>query len=137
MARFDDEDDITWWMPFSKCSGMPAEFFFPIMRDKKGNPVLGGEDGAAEQPDLAGIKKAKRFCNGQDNTGRFIDGEECPVRMECLHYAIWIEQWEGIFGGMVERERRSYARRKKGLIGFGGGITPPTRPREIRKPSSI
>lgn len=41
-------------------------------------------------PNLA--REAKKFCNG------------CPVRPDCLEYALLTEQY-GIWGGMSDRER--------------------------------
>jgi hypothetical protein len=129
----EDGEDIRWWMPYAKCIGLPADFFFPVVKDANGNVVMDGNDGASEKPDLGGVKRAKRFCRGLDPlTGAKIPGEECPVREECLHYSIWIEQWDGVFGGMVERERRKYSQDLKSRIGFGGGVPSPARVREVR-----
>jgi WhiB family redox-sensing transcriptional regulator len=43
-------------------------------------------------------KMAKRICRG------------CPVRMECLAYAMEEPVDHGVWGGMTERERRRYRR---------------------------
>ncbi|MFI1203556.1 WhiB family transcriptional regulator [Streptomyces sp. NPDC020883] len=42
---------------------------------------------------------AKAVCNG------------CPVRPECLTYALDHREWFGVWGGMTERERRTLLRR--------------------------
>jgi len=75
----------------------------------------------ADKPDLAGVQKAKAFCWGL----RGEDDVVCPVRLQCLHWAIINEEWDGVHGGMVERDKRKYARRKRAGIGFGGGIEAP------------
>ncbi|GAA1796425.1 WhiB family transcriptional regulator [Actinomadura chokoriensis] len=43
--------------------------------------------------DRAGVAAAKRICAG------------CPVREECLRYAVADEALEGIWGGTTDRER--------------------------------
>jgi WhiB family transcriptional regulator, redox-sensing transcriptional regulator len=43
-------------------------------------------------------RAAKRIC------------QDCPVRLECLDYALEHEERFGIFGGMSERERRNLNR---------------------------
>jgi len=45
-------------------------------------------------------KEAKRICR------------DCPVRRECLEYALATPVDQGVWGGMTERERRSYRRRQ-------------------------
>lgn len=49
-----------------------------------------------------GIEKARAICNGWD------DGSvpPCPVRAECLEYALANVEKYGVWGGMSERERR-------------------------------
>jgi len=49
---------------------------------------------------------AKAICLGKDG------GEVCPVRLDCLLYAIDIDEEHGIFGGMSHRERNALLRRK-------------------------
>lgn len=46
-------------------------------------------------------KPAKRIC------------AVCPVRQECLDYAVDNHEQFGVFGGMVREERRAYARRRR------------------------
>lgn len=121
------EPDDRWWRVYAKCIGLSPEFFFPVVKDEFGLPVL-DRDGR-EKPDLPGVQRAKSFCNGKRGAG----DEPCAVRMECLHWAIVHGQWEGIYGGMVERDRRAYARRKRASIGFRSsvGVEAPTRPRPL------
>ena len=35
----------------------------------------------------------------------------CPVKLECLEYAIRNNERFGVYGGMSERERRAFSRR--------------------------
>ena len=50
--------------------------------------------------DLREVNHAKRVCQG------------CPVRQECLEYALTTpDQW-GVWGGLSERERRVILRRR-------------------------
>lgn len=51
--------------------------------------------------DGAGVAQAKEFC------------ADCPVRIDCLNYAIEERIDHGVFGGASERERRSIARARK------------------------
>lgn len=37
----------------------------------------------------------------------------CPVRQECLDYALEHSIWYGIWGGMTERERRNLAHNER------------------------
>lgn len=51
--------------------------------------------------DGAGVERAKVFC------------ANCPVRSDCLEYAITKRIDHGVFGGASERERRSIARARR------------------------
>ena len=44
-------------------------------------------------------KKAKAFCDGTD------DLDPCPVKKECLAYALFYKERGGIWGGLTEAER--------------------------------
>lgn len=39
--------------------------------------------------------------------------KECPVTQECLDYALATGAHHGIWGGLAERERRTYARKRR------------------------
>jgi WhiB family redox-sensing transcriptional regulator len=61
-----------------------------------------GVDPEAFYPDKGGsTRAAKRICNGD---GR--DRWPCPVRAQCLDYALANDDRFGVWGGLSERERR-------------------------------
>ncbi len=49
---------------------------------------------------------------------------ECPVRQQCLEYALVANERHGIWGGMTLKERRAYASKRSGVR------TPVGRPRK-------
>ena len=72
------------WPSHAACLGADPELFFPI-----------GETG----PALLQIAEAKQIC------GR------CPVRQQCLDWALATDQRAGIWGGLSEGERLPLRRR--------------------------
>jgi WhiB family redox-sensing transcriptional regulator len=38
--------------------------------------------------------------------------DTCPVKQECLDYAIQHHEEHGVWGGMIKSERRAYAKRQ-------------------------
>ena len=68
------------------CQTAEPELFFPV---------------SATGPATAQVAAAKAVCGG------------CPVRAECLRYAMQTAQDHGIWGGTTEEERRQ-ARRGQG-----------------------
>ena len=54
--------------------------------------------------DGAGFEAARRIC------------VECPVRAECLEYALTNQIDQGAWGGTSERERRRILRRRRALV---------------------
>ena len=78
-------------MDLAACAGMDTDDFFP--RENIGGPQRGkGMSGERER-----MRKAREVCR------------DCPVRLECLMYAIELD-CTGIWGGMDAIERRKYAR---------------------------
>jgi WhiB family redox-sensing transcriptional regulator len=79
------------WLDLAACAGMDTDLFFP--QENIGGPQRGrGVSGEKER-----VKRALDICR------------ECPVRRECLLYAIELNCTHGIFGGMDAAERRNYA----------------------------
>lgn len=86
----DTEPDYAWRYE-AKCAGTDTDIFYPPRDRKLYKPI-------ADQ--------AKAICWG---TGE--DDVECPVRSECLWYAIEMDDTHGIWGGLSNRER-SHLKRK-------------------------
>jgi WhiB family redox-sensing transcriptional regulator len=81
------------WQREAACVGTDPEIFYPVSaQDAQG-------DRAKAQ--LALIKVAKTICNGDAEIGR----PPCPVRLECLAYAMERHERHGIWGGMTHNER--------------------------------
>jgi WhiB family redox-sensing transcriptional regulator len=81
----------TWWIGWqheAACRGEQAPLFFPetALEDR------------ATRRDREG--KAKAICAG------------CPVRIECLEYALRTRESHGVWGGMNEYERRALLRER-------------------------
>ena len=72
------------WRHAAVCKDLDPSIFFPV-----------GVTGAAEQQ----IATAKQIC------------ASCPVRLECLEFAISTKQNFGVWGGYDEEERRTMRRR--------------------------
>lgn len=71
------------WFTKARCLNMDPAIFFPSDADTEGHD------------------RAKSICL------------VCPVKWECLDYAIDQKLDYGIFGGLSERERRLFIRRNK------------------------
>jgi WhiB family redox-sensing transcriptional regulator len=80
-------DDPNGWRKDALCRGVDTNLFFPA-----------GELG--EEPVLH-AETAKAVCF------------RCPVREECLEYALVTDQPFGVWGGTTEAERRSIRRRRR------------------------
>ena len=71
------------WRDRAICRDTDPDLFFPV-----------GTTGQA----LVQIARAKEVCN------------ECPVKVDCLEYALETNQDSGIWGGLAEEERRAIRR---------------------------
>ncbi len=71
------------WVHRARCKDEDPELFFPV-----------GTTG----PAAAQIAAAKSVCM------------QCPVRIECLEWAMATGQESGVWGGMSEEERRALRR---------------------------
>jgi WhiB family redox-sensing transcriptional regulator len=80
------------WQLRSKCWGLNPDVFFPVVSGGKRVDGVGSLDW--EQAQIA-----SSICHGiQDNN-------PCPVRVECLEYAIANSEDYGVWGGTTEKER--------------------------------
>ena len=79
-------DELDSWENHAKCKGLDTEMWFPP-RDKDKYKAI--------------ADKAKDICFGKDGK------PECPVRKECLKFALKIDEQHGIWGGLNELERRA------------------------------
>jgi WhiB family transcriptional regulator, redox-sensing transcriptional regulator len=74
--------EIGTWEMRAACRGPASAPFFP--------PITAETSGARRRREAA----AKRICS------------DCPVRSECLEYALRVREPFGIWGGRTEAERR-------------------------------
>ncbi|WEH43280.1 WhiB family transcriptional regulator [Streptomyces sp. NBC_01218] len=78
------------WRTRAACREEDPDLFFPI-----------GSTG----PALHQTEEAKAVCNA------------CPVREECLRWALENNQDSGVWGGLAEDERRAFKRRDRRRAG--------------------
>lgn len=78
------------WRRDAKCLGVDTELFYPPRDKRRYKPIA---------------DKAKAICNGKDSR------PPCPVRIDCLLYALRRDEEHGIFGGMSHRERNALLRK--------------------------
>jgi WhiB family redox-sensing transcriptional regulator len=84
-----------WWMPpewmaSASCAGTDPELFFPEDADDGGNPH-----------NVARAHAAIKVCR------------RCPVRRDCLEYALANGEWHyGIWGGLTPKKRLTIAMRR-------------------------
>ncbi|MGC5341809.1 WhiB family transcriptional regulator [Streptomyces sp. DT24] len=74
------------WRMSAACRDEDPDLFFPI-----------GSSG----PALLQVEEAKAVCRG------------CPVREQCLRWALENSQDSGVWGGLSENERRALKRRTR------------------------
>ena len=86
------------WRRNAACTSHHPELFFPI-----------GTAG----PALAQLERARQICRS------------CPVRLECLEWAIDVGADDGIWGGLSEQERQSLRRRRRAGRHTGTGLQVP------------
>lgn len=85
------------WREHAACRGLPASIFFfqSYLPRRDANPVK--------------LARARQICN------------TCPVKLECLEYALDNPREEGIWAGTTEKDRRNLRRKRR---------------RNVRQPSS-
>ncbi|MGH9069896.1 MAG: WhiB family transcriptional regulator [Acidimicrobiales bacterium] len=76
------------WQDRAECKGQQSSMFYPPMSFERRDVKLARE------------ATAKAIC------------ERCPVRRDCLDYAIQIREPHGIWGGLSEGERRALIARQ-------------------------
>lgn len=74
------------WVERGACQHSDPDLFFPV---------------AARGPALRQLAKAKQVC------------QRCPVRVQCLEYALQNGESFGVWGGTSEEERRLIRRRRR------------------------
>lgn len=101
-----------YWEERGACSNAPAEELEAVkarLSEVSGKPIKSHteafypprkRDQYFEYADLA-----KNFCFGKDRR------HPCPVRKECLLWAIDSDEEHGIFGGLSHRERNALVRK--------------------------
>lgn len=88
MSAVRDDETIPSWYPWREqaaCHDLDTDLFFPV-----------GEGAEAQ----AQIDAAKMVC------------ASCPVREDCLTFALATRQEAGVWGGLTEDERRRHRRRQ-------------------------
>jgi WhiB family transcriptional regulator, redox-sensing transcriptional regulator len=78
-------DNLAEWWTLAACQAADPDLFFPI-------------SGAG--PARAQVERAKAVCAG------------CPVRSDCLRYALAAGPLQGVWGGLTEEERRLMRQRE-------------------------
>src|SRR5215471_525789 len=91
--------DKTWsvvedqsWMDSAACKGHTELFFSPHVHGPQCNSEC--IDGRREKGRNDRVNKARALCR------------PCPVRVECLTFAMITMQTDGLWGGLTERERQ-------------------------------
>lgn len=88
MSYLEAVDQSVGWRHRAACRGADASWYFaPNYFEKR-------------QEKNAREAKAKAVCAG------------CPVRVDCLEYAIRLREPHGLWGGLNEMERRAILRRR-------------------------
>jgi hypothetical protein len=93
----------------AKCSGLPPETFFPqpIPSGRPPRNTDRSDRTLRRNKADAEYEIARLICKGGDGAG------ECPIRQECLDYAIQTKQKDGVWGGYTAEGRRSLKRKRK------------------------
>lgn len=81
---------IESWQIKAACRGPHSEVFFPPSGSERKEERLDRE------------RAAKSICS------------TCPVRTDCLNYAMRIHEPHGIWGGLNEQERKQLSERRAG-----------------------
>lgn len=93
----------------AKCSGLPPDTFFPqpIPAGRPPKDIDPNDRTLRRNKDDAEYEIARLICRGGDGAG------ECPIRQECLDYALATKQEDGVWGGYTAVGRRSLKRKRR------------------------
>jgi WhiB family redox-sensing transcriptional regulator len=80
------------WMDSANCKGMTHLFYSPHVHGPECNNEC--VEGRKEKGRNQRVNEARALCAG------------CPVRAECLQFAMVTMQLDGVWGGLTERERQ-------------------------------
>jgi WhiB family redox-sensing transcriptional regulator len=95
-------DTLAEWWSLAACQSADPDLFFPI---SGGGPALGQ------------VARAKAVCTA------------CPVRCDCLRYALAAGPLQGVWGGLTEDERRLLRQREaKARLRASRTVSPSRRP---------
>lgn len=78
------------------CRGKPTTWWFPAVGGVYGT---GGTKHTSRNQAL--YAQARAVC------------DDCPIRTDCLHHALTLPEYHGMWGGLTERERRAIRRQPK------------------------
>jgi WhiB family transcriptional regulator, redox-sensing transcriptional regulator len=78
-------DNLAEWWTLAACQSADPDLFFPI---------------SGSGPARVQVERAKAVCAG------------CPVRSDCLRYALAAGPLQGVWGGLTEEERRLLRQRE-------------------------
>jgi WhiB family transcriptional regulator, redox-sensing transcriptional regulator len=84
--KFKRDPAETWWIEQGACIGEDPELFFPV-----------GSTGPAIEQTVRAVAVCRR----------------CPVRADCLEWALDTCQDAGVWGGLGEEERREIRRARR------------------------
>lgn len=73
------------WRQYAECAKQDPDLHHPVSHGRSAS-------------DIAQAREAKRVC------------QACPVREECLRWALARQEPSGVWGGLTERERRKILR---------------------------
>jgi WhiB family transcriptional regulator, redox-sensing transcriptional regulator len=94
-------DSLAEWWTLAACQSADPDLFFPI---------------SGSGPAVGQVTRAKAVCAA------------CPVRCDCLSYALAAGPLQGVWGGLTEEERRRLRQREaKARLRASQASRPPSR----------
>lgn len=83
--------DLEPWADDGACRGLPPSIFYPNIFDAAGNEIIDDGQGVGDTSQY--YEQARAICGA------------CPVKEECLDYALRERERYGMFGGLTPIER--------------------------------